>query len=66
VVAVYLARRHVDHVANYGLKDGKVFDYVSRTTPAPGGDDGSSSRCSATSGQADLRRKTRRPSRKRQ
>jgi hypothetical protein len=26
-------------VANYGLKDGKVFDFISRTTPAPGGKD---------------------------
>ena len=29
----------VDRVANYGMKDGKVFDFVSRTTPAPGGKD---------------------------
>lgn len=29
----------VDRVANYGLKDGKVFDYISRKTPAPGGKD---------------------------
>lgn len=27
----------VDQVANYGIKDGKVFDYISRSTPAPGG-----------------------------
>jgi len=40
VVAVYFAPSGtVDHVANYGMKDGKVFDYVSRTTPAPGGHD---------------------------
>ncbi len=40
VVAVYFNRGGtVDKVANYGLKDGKVFDFVSRTTPAPGGKD---------------------------
>jgi outer membrane protein assembly factor BamE (lipoprotein component of BamABCDE complex) len=40
VVAVYFAPGGtVDHVANYGMKDGRVFDYVSRTTPAPGGKD---------------------------
>ena len=40
VVAVYFAPGGtVERVANYGLKDGKVFDYVSRTTPAPGGHD---------------------------
>ena len=27
----------VDRVAYYGLIDGKVFDFISRTTPAPGG-----------------------------
>jgi outer membrane protein assembly factor BamE (lipoprotein component of BamABCDE complex) len=38
VLAVYFTpTAQVDHVANYGLKDGKVFDFVSRTTPAPGG-----------------------------
>jgi outer membrane protein assembly factor BamE (lipoprotein component of BamABCDE complex) len=38
VLAVYFTPTGtVDHVANYGLKDGKVFDFVSRTTPAPGG-----------------------------
>jgi outer membrane protein assembly factor BamE (lipoprotein component of BamABCDE complex) len=40
VVAVYFTPGGtVDRVANYGLQDGKVFDYVSRTTPAPGGKD---------------------------
>ena len=40
VIAVYFTPTGtVDHVANYGLKDGKVFDFVSRTTPAPGGKD---------------------------
>ncbi|HML44913.1 MULTISPECIES: outer membrane protein assembly factor BamE [Hyphomicrobium] len=38
VLAVYFTpAATVDRVANYGLKDGKVFDFVSRTTPAPGG-----------------------------
>lgn len=38
VLAVYFTpTAMVDRVANYGLKDGKVFDYSSRTTPAPGG-----------------------------
>lgn len=42
VLAVYFTQTGlVDRVSNYGLKDGKVFDYISRTTPAPGGrDDG--------------------------
>jgi len=40
VVAVYFNPfGSVDRVANYGLKDGKVFDFISRTTPAPGGND---------------------------
>jgi outer membrane protein assembly factor BamE (lipoprotein component of BamABCDE complex) len=37
VVAVYFDRtRTVERVANYGLVDGKVFDFVSRTTPTGG------------------------------
>lgn len=40
VVAVYFNEGGtVESVANYGMKDGKVFDFVSRTTPAPGGKD---------------------------
>jgi outer membrane protein assembly factor BamE (lipoprotein component of BamABCDE complex) len=40
VVAVYFNQGGtVENVANYGLKDGKVFDFISRTTPAPGGKD---------------------------
>jgi len=40
VVAVYFSEAGtVDRVANYGLEDGKVIDYISRTTPAPGGQD---------------------------
>jgi outer membrane protein assembly factor BamE (lipoprotein component of BamABCDE complex) len=42
VVAVYFSPGGtVERVANYGMQDGKVFDYVSRTTPAPGGHDDS-------------------------
>jgi outer membrane protein assembly factor BamE (lipoprotein component of BamABCDE complex) len=37
VVAVYFDKdRRVQRLANYGLKDGKIFDYVSRTTPTGG------------------------------
>ncbi len=40
VVAVYFNPvGSVDKVANYGLKDGKVFDFISRKTPAPGGNE---------------------------
>ena len=38
VVAVYFTQQGtVQRVANYGMKEGKVFDFNSRTTPAPGG-----------------------------
>lgn len=41
VVAVYFDKKDsVSRVANYGLKDGVVFDYVSRTTPSRGSEDG--------------------------
>jgi outer membrane protein assembly factor BamE (lipoprotein component of BamABCDE complex) len=37
VVAVYFDKnRRVQRLANYGLQDGKVFDFVSRTTPTAG------------------------------
>ena len=37
VVAVYFDKnRRVQRVANYGLEDGRIFDYVSRTTPTSG------------------------------
>jgi outer membrane protein assembly factor BamE (lipoprotein component of BamABCDE complex) len=37
VIAVYFDKhRRVQRLADYGLKDGKVFDYVSRTTPSSG------------------------------
>jgi outer membrane protein assembly factor BamE (lipoprotein component of BamABCDE complex) len=39
VVAVYFDKnRRVERLANYGLKDGRVFDFVSRTTPTGGKD----------------------------
>ena len=39
VVAIYFDRdRRVQRVANYGIKDGVVFDFVSRTTPTAGSD----------------------------
>ena len=35
VVAVYFTQTgQVERVANYGMKDGKVFDFISRTTPS--------------------------------
>jgi outer membrane protein assembly factor BamE (lipoprotein component of BamABCDE complex) len=37
VVAVFFDKnRKVERLANYGIKDGKVFDYISRTTPSGG------------------------------
>jgi outer membrane protein assembly factor BamE (lipoprotein component of BamABCDE complex) len=37
VVAVYFDKnRRVQRLANYGIKDGKIFDYVTRTTPTQG------------------------------
>jgi outer membrane protein assembly factor BamE (lipoprotein component of BamABCDE complex) len=37
VLAVYFDKSgKVTRVANYGMQDGKVFDYVSRTTPTGG------------------------------
>ncbi|MBR1219943.1 outer membrane protein assembly factor BamE [Bradyrhizobium sp. U87765 SZCCT0131] len=37
VIAVYFDKnRHVIRLANYGLKDGKIFDFISRTTPTSG------------------------------
>jgi outer membrane protein assembly factor BamE (lipoprotein component of BamABCDE complex) len=39
VVAVYFNKQEkVEKIAQYGLKDGKVFDFVSRTTPTGGAD----------------------------
>jgi outer membrane protein assembly factor BamE (lipoprotein component of BamABCDE complex) len=37
VIAIYFDKgRKVERLADYGLKDGRVFDYVSRTTPTGG------------------------------
>jgi outer membrane protein assembly factor BamE (lipoprotein component of BamABCDE complex) len=39
VIAIYFDRdRRVQRVAAYGLKDGKIFDFISRTTPTAGSD----------------------------
>ena len=38
VLAVYFAGGKVTRVANYSLKDGVVFDSITRTTPTAGGD----------------------------
>jgi outer membrane protein assembly factor BamE (lipoprotein component of BamABCDE complex) len=39
VVAVYFdAKSNVERIANYGMQDGKVFDFISRTTPTGGAD----------------------------
>jgi outer membrane protein assembly factor BamE (lipoprotein component of BamABCDE complex) len=39
VVAVYFDKnRRVERLANYGLKDGRVFDFVARSTPTGGKD----------------------------
>jgi len=39
VIAVYFDQtRKVKRLAEYGLKDGKVFDFISRTTPTSGAD----------------------------
>jgi len=41
VLAVYFDQKdQVERIANYGLKDGKVFDFISRTTPTGGRDEG--------------------------
>jgi len=37
VVAVYFDKnRRVERIANYGLQDGKIFDFISRTTTTSG------------------------------
>src|SRR5579883_3620113 len=39
VIAIYFDKnRRVQRIASYGLKDGKVFDFISRTTPTAGSD----------------------------
>jgi outer membrane protein assembly factor BamE (lipoprotein component of BamABCDE complex) len=37
VIAVYFDKnRRVQRLANYGIQDGKIFDFISRTTPTSG------------------------------
>lgn len=37
VIAVYFDKnRRVRRLANYGMQDGKIFDFISRTTPTSG------------------------------
>ena len=37
VIAVYFDKnRRVERLADYGMKDGKIFDYISRTTATTG------------------------------
>ena len=37
VIAIYFDKnRKVERLANYGLQDGKIFDFISRTTPTSG------------------------------
>jgi len=37
VLAIYFDKSgKVERIANYGMKDGKVFDFISRTTPTGG------------------------------
>lgn len=37
VLAIYFSQdRRVERIANYGVQDGKIFDFVSRTTPTGG------------------------------
>jgi outer membrane protein assembly factor BamE (lipoprotein component of BamABCDE complex) len=39
VVAIYFDKdRRVERIASYGIKDGKIFDFISRTTPTAGSD----------------------------
>ena len=39
VIAIYFDRnRRVQRLAAYGIKDGRVFDFISRTTPTAGTD----------------------------
>ena len=38
VFVVYFDKGKVTRIANYGMKDGKVFDFVHRTTPTAGAD----------------------------
>ena len=53
VIAIYFDReRKVQRLAEYGYKDGKIFDFVSRTTPTSGADLNVIPRSCATSSRA--------------
>lgn len=40
ILAVYFNKnKTVERIANYGLQDGKLFDFISRTTPTGGHDE---------------------------
>jgi outer membrane protein assembly factor BamE (lipoprotein component of BamABCDE complex) len=40
VLAVYFTKdKKVDRIANYGLQDGKVIDFITRTTPTGGAEE---------------------------
>ena len=40
VLAIYFGKDdRVEKIANYGMKDGKLFDFISRTTPTCGKDE---------------------------
>ena len=36
VLAIYFKNKKLERVANYGIEDGQLFDYISRTTPTSG------------------------------
>ena len=39
VLAVYIdGKNKVERIANYGIEDGKIFDFITRTTPSGGAD----------------------------
>lgn len=40
VLAIYFEKGKVTRVANYGMQDGVVFDYISRTTPTASSETG--------------------------
>ena len=46
---LFRQRQEVQRVAKYGIRDGKVFDFVSRTTPTAGSEPASSSNSSRQS-----------------
>ena len=55
VLAVYLDENDtVTQIANYGLQDGQIFDFVSRTTPTGGRDFSFLSQLFAATGNVSL------------